>query len=80
MSASPEEIEGFLSRLLADRLGAAPEPEADLFELGLDSIDAVEVSGEAETRFGAEIDPLLLFETRTLSGAAAAVAAVLARR
>ena len=77
--ADQAEIRQFLSTLIERRIGNHPAPDADLFELGLDSIDAVEISGEAEIRFGAEVDPHFLFEACTLDRAAAALAAVLAR-
>ena len=72
------EIRDFLSERLAERIGTVPGPDADLFELGLDSIDAVEISGEIELRFGAQVDPHFLFEACTVNRAADALAALLA--
>ena len=74
------EICRFLSESLVRRLGVEPEPDTDLFELGLDSIDAVEISGEAEIRYGVEVDPHFLFEACTVNRAADALAALLAAR
>ena len=57
------------------RIGAdaAIDLDGDLFELGLDSVDAVELTGEIEERFGLEIDPALPFEQRSINRLAAAL-------
>lgn len=46
--------------------GAVADLDADLFELGLDSIDAVEVTGDIEAVFGIAVDPEILFECRSI--------------
>lgn len=53
---------------LGARMGemAVADLDADLFELGLDSIDAVEVTGDIEALFGIEVDPEILFECRSI--------------
>lgn len=85
MSDAPSRdvIVAFLLEQLAARLGsdaAAVDHDADLIELGVKSIDAVLVSGEIEDRFGAEIDPVLLFECRTVNRVADRVADLLGAR
>jgi acyl carrier protein len=66
----------FVAGRVADRIGeeAARELDADLFELGLDSVDAIELTGEIEERFGMQIDPALPFEQRSINRLAAALA------
>jgi acyl carrier protein len=75
-SASRDEIVAFLLDELTRRLGvgrAGIDLDADLGELGVKSIDAVLVSGELEDRFGIEIEPVLLFECRTVNRVADSV-------
>jgi acyl carrier protein len=43
-------------------------PNAVLSDLGLQSIDAVLISGEVEDHFGIEMDPAAIFEHKTLEG------------
>jgi acyl carrier protein len=60
----------FLVEQLAARIGAdagSVDHDADLMELGVKSIDAVLVSGELEDAFGLEVEPVLLFECRTIN-------------
>jgi acyl carrier protein len=72
----------FVAERVAERIGveAASDHDGDLFELGMDSVDAVELTGEIEERFGIEIDPALPFEERSINRLAAALAAVPAQR
>lgn len=82
-AASRDELIAFLVERLAERIGCEPaaiDRDADLIELGIRSIDAVLVSGEIEDRFGVEIDPVLLFECRTVNRVVDSVAASLSRR
>jgi acyl carrier protein len=67
MSTSRAALAAFVTAELAARIGTEIDPDADLFELGLDSIDAVEVTGAIELRLAAEIDPATLFEHRTVN-------------
>ena len=74
--ASRDEIVAFLLDELTRRLGVGRAEiglDADLGELGVKSIDAVLVSGELEDRFGIEIEPVLLFECRTVNRVADSV-------
>ena len=66
----------FVAERVAERIGAdaARDLDGDLFELGMDSVDAVELTGEIEERFGIEIDPALPFEERSINRLAAALA------
>jgi acyl carrier protein len=87
VSVSPnrDEVVAFLVEQLAERLGgdvaaSAVDHDADLIELGIKSIDAVLVSGEIEDRFGAEIEPVLLFECRTVNRVADRVMDILTGR
>lgn len=77
-----DEIVAFLVEQLAGRVGpeAAADHDADLIELGVRSIDAVLVSGELEDRFGIEIEPVLLFECRTVNRVADRVMELVAAR
>ena len=42
------------------------QPDSALIDLGLQSIDAVILSGEVEDHFGVELDPSTVFEHETL--------------
>jgi acyl carrier protein len=79
-TATRDDIIAFLLDRLAERIGgetAAIDRDADLVELGVKSIDAVLVSGELEDQFGVEIDPVLLFECRSVNRVADNVFATL---
>lgn len=65
-----DEIVAFLLAQLAGPVGTVEDLDADLFELGLDSIDSVELTGAIETRFGIEVDPALTFEHRSVNALA----------
>ena len=75
MSPSLQSLVEFVAGRVAERIGAdaALDLDGDLFELGLDSVDAVELTGEIEERFGLEIDPALPFEQRSINRLAAAL-------
>ena len=45
---------------------SAIDPEGAIVEMGLQSIDAVILSGEVEDHFGIELDPATVFEHETL--------------
>lgn len=78
-----DEILAFLVDRLAERIGGDPaaiDHDADLVELGVKSIDAVLVSGELEDRFQVEIDPVLLFECRSVNRVADSVSRSLETR
>lgn len=47
----------------ADYIGA----EENLKSIGLSSLDAVMISGEIEDEFDIEVDPILMFESKTLN-------------
>jgi acyl carrier protein len=75
LSLSHQSLVEFVAGRVAERIGAdaARDLDGDLFELGLDSVDAVELTGEIEERFGLEIDPALPFEQRSINRLAAAL-------
>jgi acyl carrier protein len=78
---SQSTIADFILDRLAEQLGLAPggiDRDADLIEMGVKSIDAVLLSGELEDRFGIEVDPVILFECRTVNLVSAQVAEALA--
>jgi acyl carrier protein len=77
LTALRQSLVAFVAGRVAERIGAdqASEHDRDLFELGLDSVDLVELSGEIEERFGLEVDPALPFEERSINRLAAALAA-----
>ncbi|HEY5723646.1 MAG TPA: acyl carrier protein [Allosphingosinicella sp.] len=82
MTPSLPSLVDFVARRVAERIGseAARDHDGDLFELGLDSVDAVELTGEIEEEFGLEIDPALPFEQRSINRLVAALAAAPAQR
>lgn len=82
-AASRDEIVAFVSSRILEHVAGdvvAIDPDTDLVELGVKSIDAVLISGDVEDRFGIEVDPVLLFECRTVNRVADSVAESLARR
>jgi acyl carrier protein len=82
-TASRDEIVAIVEERLLERVGgglAAIDPDADLIEMGVKSIDAVLVSGDIEDHFAVEVDPVLLFECRTLNRVADSVLGLVERR
>lgn len=82
-AATREEVVAFVSSRIREHVGGRVEPidpDADLVELGVKSIDAVLISGDVEDHFGIEVDPVLLFECRTVNRIADSVTESLARR
>lgn len=81
-SETPGDIVAFVTAQLLERVEGLDsiDPDTDLMELGVRSIDAVLVSGEIEDHFGVEVDPVLLFEHRTVNRVASWVAESLAAR
>jgi acyl carrier protein len=79
--AFPGDLIAFLTARIAERVGltAAIEEDADLFELGLDSIDAVEITGDIEEGWGVKLDPEFLFEHRTIARLVEGLAKLLPR-
>ncbi|MBL3595601.1 acyl carrier protein [Rhodovulum sulfidophilum] len=59
---------------------AAIRPDSALVDLGLQSIDAVLLSGEVEDHFGIELDPATIFEHDTLASFASDITARLETR
>lgn len=53
---------------------SAINPQADLVDMGMQSIDAVILSGEVEDRFEIELDPATVFEHDTLQSFAHEIA------
>jgi acyl carrier protein len=51
-----------------------------LTDIGLESIDAVLISGEIEDEFQVEVEPSMMFELQTFGEVVAAVTALLERR
>lgn len=43
------------------------DPARDLDEIGLSSLEAVIISGELEDEFEMEIDPMIMFENKTIN-------------
>ncbi len=72
-SPSRDEIVSFLRSRILQRIGL-PESELDntmvLSDLGMTSLDAVLISGEIEERYDIEVDPLMMFECRTVDAVA----------
>ena len=82
LTLSHQALADFIAGRVAERVGAesARDHDGDLFELGMDSVDAVELTGEIEEEFGLEIDPALPFEERSISRLADALASAPAQR
>lgn len=63
----------FLRKHLADRI-RIPESElsndADLSGLGVTSLDAVLISGEIEDHYHVEVDPIIMFQHKTINAVA----------
>ncbi|MCH6258795.1 acyl carrier protein [Puniceicoccaceae bacterium K14] len=60
----------FLTERIAKRLDCPPEelhPDSNLIELGLQSVDAVLLSGDLEDTFGEEVEPTLLLNQHTIN-------------
>lgn len=75
---SPETLEDWLSDRLAELLGIAADdvdPDAPFAELGLDSMQAVAISGDLEELLGRSLDPALLWEFPTIKRLAAELGA-----
>ncbi|MDG3581283.1 acyl carrier protein [Galbibacter pacificus] len=49
--------------------------ESSLEEIGLGSLDVVLISGEIEDEFKVEVDPMMMFESKTLKEVASRVIA-----
>ncbi|WP_165356469.1 acyl carrier protein [Sphingosinicella sp. BN140058] len=77
MSDTPtrDQLIAFILDRLSRRLSGAAtiDLDRDLIELGLKSVDAVLISGEIEDAFDLEIEPVLLFEARTVNRVADSV-------
>ena len=69
MTASRDQVVAFLRAKVSQRTGVAEveiTEETVLGEIGVRSIDAVLICGEIEDEFKLEIDPMLMFEYRTI--------------
>ena len=74
------EVLAFLKTKVIERVGIPVEDltESSVFiKLGLESIDAVLVSGEVEDEFGVELSPSAIFDHETLGGFTAEVVRLL---
>ena len=74
-TATRDQLIAFILDRLSRRLSGAVavDLDRDLIELGLKSVDAVLISGEIEDAFGLEVEPVLLFEARTVNRVADSV-------
>lgn len=69
-SSERSDLIQFLITQVAARLDCPPEeiePDRDLLQLGLQSIDAVVISCELEDYIDGEVDPTLLLNHRTIA-------------
>ncbi|TRX75185.1 acyl carrier protein [Pseudomonas mangiferae] len=68
-----ERIVAFLRERILQRTGL-PEARLDndtpLTDLGIKSVDVVLISGEIEDHFDLEVDPVMMFEYRTVDAVA----------
>ena len=68
-----ESIVQFLRKHIVDRI-KIPEAEltndADLSGLGVTSLDAVLISGEIEDHYNVEVDPIIMFQYKTINAVA----------
>ena len=77
-SQTAQQVMGFLKSEIARFTKTVPESIADdavLIDLGLQSIDAVIMSGNVEDTFNIELDPATVFEHETLASFAAEITA-----
>ena len=73
-----DELLTWMRAHLGERLqkpGAAIDPDTPMDVLGLDSLEAVALTGELERRLGLRIEPTALWEHRTLRALATFLAA-----
>jgi acyl carrier protein len=66
---TPEELLAWMRAHVGERLQqpvSAIDPDAPMDVLGLDSLEAVAMTGELERRLGLRIEPTALWEHRTL--------------
>jgi acyl carrier protein len=62
---TPEQLEAWLTEQLASRLKVPPgeiDPVRRLEEYGLDSLEAVSLTGEIEVLLGRPVDPTILWD------------------
>ena len=74
-----EDVTAFLRTHVSKRTKVPPEQilgSTVLVDFGLESIDAVLISGHIEDEFQIEVEPSLMFEFQTLDEVAAAVVAL----
>ncbi len=77
------DVAAFLRDHISKRTRTPPEQITDstvLVEAGLESIDAVLISGHVEDEYGIEVEPSLMFEFHTLDEVAGAVVALIDSR
>ena len=70
------QVLAFLKMKVTERIGIPVEDVTEnsvFIKLGLESIDAVLVSGEVEDEFGVELSPSAIFDHETLGGFTAEV-------
>lgn len=78
-----DEVTAFLRDHVSKRTKVPPEQilgSTVLVDFGLESIDAVLISGHIEDQFQIEVEPSLMFEFHTLDEVAAAVVALFDKR
>ncbi|HEV2082533.1 MAG TPA: acyl carrier protein [Brevundimonas sp.] len=84
MTASTKaDVAAFLRDHISKRTRTPPEQISGstvLVDTGLESIDAVLISGHVEDAFGIEVEPSLMFEFQTLDEVADAVFALIRAR
>ena len=69
-SASPERVGHFLRLRIAERLGRSVDAvpvDSGYYELGLDSVNLLEITRDLETEVGEPLPPTLLFEYTTVN-------------
>lgn len=77
-----EQIVAFLRERILQRIGldeARLGNDTPLTELGIKSVDVVLISGEIEDHFELEVDPVMMFEYRTVNAVADRLLALLGR-
>ncbi len=71
---TPHGLQDLVLALLADRLDLPAgdlDPARSFLDLGLDSVEAVFLCGALEERLGIPVDPVLVFEARSVAAFAA---------
>lgn len=72
-TATGDDAEAVVREIVSDVAGSAVEPDVNFFDLGMDSIQLMDICNRINERYGEVIDLFLLFENPTVSDCAGVV-------